>query len=64
MIYSCCESFTVDLKHADVAYKIFDFWKAIGRDPQLKTTETMVEVFYTSLSITADKEDENELGGQ
>lgn len=59
MIYSCCESFAVDLKHADVAYKIFDFWKAIGRNPQLKTSETMVEVSYTSLNITADKDDES-----
>lgn len=58
MIYSCCESFMVDLKHADVAYKIFDYWKAIGRDPQLKTSETMVEVSYTSLSVTVDKDGE------
>ena len=60
MIFTYGETFAVDLKHADVAYSLFDFWKAAGKDPELKTSSIGVGVSYKKTIITTDKEEYGE----
>lgn len=54
------EVFSVDMKHSDAAYRLFDAWKAQGKDPHIMTTTTMVTVAYTSVNITVDRENDDE----
>ena len=54
------ETFAVDLAHADVAYSLFDAWKALGRKPNLTTSEMMVAVGYIKTCITIDKKEETD----
>lgn len=56
-VYS--EIFTVDMEHADVAYSLFDAWKAQGKDPQLHTTTKTVTVSYITTNVTIDDRDDN-----
>ena len=58
-VYS--EIFTVDLEHADVAYKLFDYWKAQGKTPEIKTSTRVVTISYSTINVTKDKESDNEL---
>ena len=60
MTFTYGESFTVDLKHADVAYSLFDAWKAQGKDPQLTTSTTAVSARYMKTVITVDTEEDDD----
>ena len=55
------ETFSVDLAHADAAYSLFDFWKAMGKNPHLATDNKLATVYYYKTNITIDKESDNEL---
>ena len=60
MTYTYTESFTVDIAHADVAYKLFDMWKALGYDVKLDVSTTAVSVSYSRTCFTIDKENTDE----
>lgn len=58
MNYTYTEIFCVDIKHADVAYKVFDMWKALGIDPELNIDSRRVSVAHTRVCVTIDKDGE------
>ena len=64
MTFSYGETFVVDIGHADVAYSLFDAWKAQGKDPRISTSTTAVAVKYLKTIVTIDREETDELGRQ